>query len=73
MQQYTIYEREGNVDLVISYSDDLNQSCLAAWSRADRESTLTWVLDTTTGECVDEYDCRSVGMAEVYDYDDEYA
>ena len=73
MQRYKIYEREGNLDLVIAYSDDLNQACLAAWSRADRERTCTWVLDTVSGESVDEYNCViPFNMADVYDYD-EYA
>jgi uncharacterized protein (UPF0333 family) len=56
MQRYEIFEMEDSVSVLIGTSADLNQACLAAWSRAKRNVSYTYVLDNQTGTVVDEYD-----------------
>ena len=60
MQRYEIFEMEDSVSVLIGTSADLNQACLAAWSRASRSASYTYVVDNQTGNTVDEYDCVSV-------------
>lgn len=70
MNRYEIFEMEDSVSVLIGTSADLNQACLAAWSRASRCATYTYVLDIQTGTLVDEYDCVSVqSVRQVNDVD----
>jgi hypothetical protein len=53
---YEIFEREQTVDVLISTTPNETQACLAAWSRAKRNGSYTWVQHATTGNIIDEYD-----------------
>ncbi len=51
---FSIYEYDGGKDILIGTATDFNQACRAAWSRASRNKSNTWVTDSE--QVVEQYD-----------------
>lgn len=64
MQYFEVYERDISGNIQIGDSTQLWQACAAAWSRARRNKSVTYVWDADSNEIVDEYDCTYMALNE---------